>query len=90
MVEVVARAQDPGRARMNIVRFAPCARTAWHSHPLGQTIYVTDGVGLIQARGAEVHVVRPGEVVWTPAGEEHWHGAAPDHCMTHAPSGRAT
>ncbi len=82
--DVIARAQEPGRARMNMVRFAPCARTAWHSHPLGQTLYVTEGVGLVQSRGGEVHVVRPGDVIWTPPGEEHWHGASPDHFMTHA------
>ncbi len=82
--DVVARAEEPGRARMNMVRFAPCARTAWHSHPLGQTLYVTEGVGLVQARGGKVHVVRSGDVIWTPPGEEHWHGAAPDHFMVHA------
>jgi quercetin dioxygenase-like cupin family protein len=82
--DVVARAEKPGRARMNMVRFAPCARTAWHSHALGQTLYVTEGIGLVQARGGEVIVIRPGDVIWTPPGEEHWHGAAPDHFMTHA------
>jgi quercetin dioxygenase-like cupin family protein len=82
--DVVARAEEPGRARMNMVRFAPGARTAWHSHPLGQTLYVTEGIGLVQARGGDVVVLRPGDIVWTPPGEEHWHGAAPDHFMVHA------
>nr|WP_220386341.1 cupin domain-containing protein [Frankia sp. ArI3] len=65
------------------MRFAPCARTAWHSHAVGQTLYVTEGVGYVQARGGEVVVMRPGDVIYTPPGEEHWHGAAPDHFMTH-------
>jgi quercetin dioxygenase-like cupin family protein len=78
--DVIARSQT---ARVNTVRFAPCARTAWHSHALGQTLHVTDGVGLIQARGGEVQVIRPGDVIWTPPGEEHWHGAAPDRFMVH-------
>lgn len=82
--DVVARADEPARLRMNTVRFAPCARTAWHSHALGQTLYVTEGVGLVQARGGQVIVLRPGDVVWTPPGEEHWHGAAPDRFMVHA------
>ena len=83
-MDVIARAEDPGRLRMNLVRFTPGARTAWHSHPLGQTLYVTDGVGLVQARGGEVIVVHAGDVIWTPAGEEHWHGATPDSFMVHA------
>ena len=82
--DVVARAEEPARLRMNTVRFAPCARTAWHAHALGQTLYVTEGVGLVQARGGEVIVLRPGDVVWTPPGEEHWHGAAPHRFMAHA------
>jgi len=78
--DVIARSET---ARVNTVRFAPCARTAWHSHAHGQTLHVTDGVGLIQARGGEVQVIRPGDVIWTPPGEEHWHGAAPDRYMVH-------
>jgi quercetin dioxygenase-like cupin family protein len=79
-VNVIARSAT---ARVNTVRFAPRARTVWHSHAQGQTLHVTDGVGLVQARGGEVLVVRPGDVVWTPPGEEHWHGAAPDQFMVH-------
>ena len=71
------------RMRVNTVRFAPGARTAWHSHPCGQTLYVTDGRGLVQSRGGRVMEIRPGDVIYTPPGEEHWHGAARDHFMTH-------
>jgi quercetin dioxygenase-like cupin family protein len=81
--DVVARAEEPGRARVNAVRFAPWVRTAWHSHALGQTLHVTDGLGLVQSRGGEVVVIRPGDVIWTPRGEEHWHGAAPDNFLVH-------
>ena len=66
-----------------MVRFAPCARTAWHTHAMGQTLYVTEGIGLVQSRGGEVVVMRPGDTVHTPPGEWHWHGAAPEHFMTH-------
>ena len=65
------------------VHFAPGARTAWHSHHGGQTLYVTDGRGLVQARGAAAVEITAGDVVHAPDGEEHWHGAAPDHFMTH-------
>jgi quercetin dioxygenase-like cupin family protein len=79
-LDVIARSET---ARVNTVRFAPSARTAWHSHARGQTLHVTDGVGLVQARGGEVLVIRPGDVIWTPPGEEHWHGAAPDRFLVH-------
>jgi quercetin dioxygenase-like cupin family protein len=69
--------------RVNVVRFAPGARTAWHCHPGGQTLYVTEGRGLVQSRGGEIIEVRPGDVIYAPPGEWHWHGAAPDHFMTH-------
>ena len=65
------------------VRFAPGARTAWHSHPRGQTLYVTDGIGLVARRGGEVTEIRPGDVVVIEPGEEHWHGATPDRFMAH-------
>jgi quercetin dioxygenase-like cupin family protein len=65
------------------VRFAPGARTAWHSHPRGQTLYVTDGIGLVCRRGGEAVEIRPGDVVVIEAGEEHWHGATPDRFMAH-------
>jgi quercetin dioxygenase-like cupin family protein len=65
------------------VRFAPGARNAWHSHAVGQTVHVTEGVGLIQSRGEKPVEIRPGETIHTPPGEWHWHGAAPEHFMTH-------
>ena len=71
----------PSRAEVTV--FAPCARTAWHVHALGQTLYVTEGVGFVQARGADLVEIRPGDVIYTPPGEWHWHGAAPEHLMTH-------
>jgi quercetin dioxygenase-like cupin family protein len=80
---VIARGEEPSRVPVNTVRFAPCARTAWHAHALGQTLHVTDGVGLVQARGGEVVLIRPGDMIWTPPGEWHWHGAAPDQFMVH-------
>ena len=65
------------------VRFAPGARTAWHSHPKGQTLYVTDGIGLAARRGGAPIEIRPGDVVYTEPNEEHWHGATPDRFMAH-------
>lgn len=82
--DVIAAPQpERSRMRVNAVHFAPCARTAWHSHAVGQTLHVTEGVGLVQARGGEVTVIRPGDTIYTPPGQWHWHGAAPDHFMTH-------
>ncbi|HEV7722620.1 MAG TPA: cupin domain-containing protein [Iamia sp.] len=81
--DVIARGEEPSRLRANAVHFAPCARTAWHTHAQGQTLYVTEGVGYVQARGGEVVEIHPGDVIVTPPGEEHWHGAAPGHFMTH-------
>ncbi len=78
--DVLARGED---MRVNIVRFAPGARTAWHSHARGQTLHVTEGVGRIQARGGEVIEIRPDDTIFTPPGEWHWHGAAPDRFMAH-------
>lgn len=66
-----------------VVRFAPGARTAWHTHPLGQTVWVSDGVGLCQREGGPVEVIRPGDRVFFEPGESHWHGAAPTRFMTH-------
>ena len=71
------------RIRVNAVRFSPRARTAWHSHAVGQTLHVTEGVGRAQARGGEVITIRPGDTIYTAPGEWHWHGAAPDRFMTH-------
>jgi quercetin dioxygenase-like cupin family protein len=65
------------------VTFEPGARTAWHSHPLGQTLIVTEGCGQVQRWGGPIEEIRPGDVVWFPAGEKHWHGAAPATAMTH-------
>jgi quercetin dioxygenase-like cupin family protein len=79
----IARGEEPSRVRVSAVRFTPSARTAWHSHALGQTLYVTEGAGLIQSRGGAIIGIRAGDVVYTPPDEWHWHGAAPDHFMTH-------
>ena len=82
-VDTITEAEEPSRLRAAMVRFAPCARTAWHRHAVGQTLHVTEGIGLVQARGGKVLVMRPGDTVHTPPGEWHWHGTAPDHFMTH-------
>jgi quercetin dioxygenase-like cupin family protein len=79
----IVRGEEPSHVRVNAVRFTPSARTAWHSHAVGQTLYVTEGRGLAQSRGGAIAEIRPGDIVRTPAGEWHWHGAAPDHFMTH-------
>ncbi len=65
------------------VTFEPCARTAWHTHPRGQTLIVTAGCGLVQSWGGPLREIRPGDVVWCPPGEKHWHGATPTTAMTH-------
>ena len=74
---------EPARVGGAIVTFEPGARTAWHTHPLGQTLIVTAGAGLAQRWGGPVEQIRPGDVVWFPAGEKHWHGASPATAMTH-------
>ena len=81
--DVIVRGEAPSRVRVSVVRFAPGARNAWHAHAAGQTVHVTEGVGRIQARGGEILGIRAGDTVHTPAGEWHWHGAAPDRFMTH-------
>lgn len=81
--DVLYRGEGESRARLNAVRFAPGARTAWHTHSLGQTLYIVEGVALIQARGGQIVQAHPGDVVHTPPGEQHWHGAAPDRFMVH-------
>lgn len=81
--DVIAAGQPPSRLRVNAVHFTPGAHTAWHCHANGQTLHVTEGRGLVQARGGEVTEIRPGDTIYTPPGEWHWHGAAPDHFMTH-------
>ncbi len=73
----------PGRTAAAWVTFEPGARSNWHSHPLGQTLVVTAGVGRVQRWGGKLEEIRPGDVVWTPPGVKHWHGAAPTTAMTH-------
>jgi quercetin dioxygenase-like cupin family protein len=80
---MIVTGDEPSRIRSSIVHFAPGARNAWHVHAVGQTLYVMDGVGRVQARGGEVLEIRPGDVVDTPPGEWHWHGASPDRFMSH-------
>jgi quercetin dioxygenase-like cupin family protein len=75
--------EAPARVVANRVSFEPGARTAWHTHPLGQTLYVVSGVGRVQTKGGPVHEIKPGDVVWIPPGEKHWHGASPANGMTH-------
>jgi quercetin dioxygenase-like cupin family protein len=73
----------PARTLAVSVTFEPGARTAWHTHPLGQILIVTSGCGLVQSWGGPAEVIRPGDVVWCPPGEKHWHGATPTTAMTH-------
>ena len=82
-IDSVASPSDRSRLSASSVHFTPGARTAWHTHPNGQTIYVTEGVGLAQQRGGPIEVIRPGDRVFFEPGKEHWHGAAPDRFMTH-------
>jgi quercetin dioxygenase-like cupin family protein len=81
--DVIHPAQAPSRLRVNLVRFAPGARTNWHSHILGQTLHVVTGVALIGTRDGTIIETHPGETVTCPPNEEHWHGAAPDRFMEH-------
>ena len=74
---------DPARVSAASVTFEPGARTAWHTHPLGQTLIVTAGCGWAQRDGGPIEEIRPGDVVWIPPGEKHWHGAAPTTAMNH-------
>ena len=82
-VDPLFQAPAPARAAAARVTFEPGARTAWHTHPLGQTLIVTDGFGLAQREGRPVEEIRPGDVVWFPPNEKHWHGASPTTAMTH-------
>jgi quercetin dioxygenase-like cupin family protein len=79
----IIQAPDPALLRSAWVRFEPGARTAWHTHPLGQALHITSGVGLVQSWGGPVRQVRSGDTVWFAPGEKHWHGAAPEHAMEH-------
>ena len=82
-IDAVASPSGASTVSAGSVHFTPGARTAWHIHPNGQTIFVTEGVGLAQRRGGPIEVIRPGDRVFFEAGEEHWHGAAPNRFMTH-------
>ena len=76
-------APEPARVRGIRVTFLPGARTNWHTHPLGQTLYVLAGVGLVGVRNKKVNIIKPGDTVWIPPNEEHWHGATRDNIMVH-------
>ncbi|KQV32500.1 cupin [Rhizobium sp. Root1203] len=82
-VDMLAMAPSPARVSCASVTFEPGARTAWHTHPLGQTLVVTSGFGLVQRDGGAIEEIRPGDVVWFPPGERHWHGASATTGMTH-------
>ena len=82
-VDSIASPLEKSRVGAAAVRFTPGARTAWHTHPFGQTIYVTEGVGLCQRRSGSIEVIRAGDRVFFEPAEDHWHGAAPSHFMTH-------
>jgi quercetin dioxygenase-like cupin family protein len=82
-IDAVAAPSDASRLSASSVHFTPGARTAWHTHPNGQTIFVLEGVGLCQRRGGPIEVIRPGDRVFFEPEEEHWHGAAPTRFMTH-------
>ena len=79
----VMTAPAPARVRAVLVTFEPGARTAWHTHPLGQTLHVVAGAGRAQAWGGAIREIRAGDTVWIPPGEKHWHGAAPDEALVH-------
>ncbi len=82
-IDPVIQASAPARVMSACVTFEPGARTAWHTHPLGQTLIITSGCGRAQHWGGPIEEIRPGDIVWIPAGEKHWHGAAPTTAMTH-------
>jgi quercetin dioxygenase-like cupin family protein len=82
-VDPLFQAPAPARVSGASVTFEPGARTAWHTHPLGQTLIVTVGCGRVQREGGPVEEIHPGDVIWFPPGEKHWHGASPTSAMTH-------
>lgn len=82
-IDPLHQAPEPARIQCATVTFEPGARTAWHTHPLGQTLIVTAGCGWAQREGGPVEEIRPGDVVWFAPGEKHWHGATPANAMTH-------
>ncbi len=79
----LSEAPAPARVTAAVVRFEPGARTNWHTHPLGQTLVVMSGEGRVQRWGDRIEEIHPGDVIWTPPGEKHWHGAAPGSGVTH-------
>ena len=82
-IQPLFEAPEPARVRGASVTFEPGARTAWHTHPLGQTLIVTSGLGLAQHEGGPIEEIRPGDVVWFAPNERHWHGATPTKALTH-------
>jgi quercetin dioxygenase-like cupin family protein len=82
-IDPLFQAPEPARASAGSVTFEPGARTAWHTHPLGQTLIIVSGFGWVQREGGLIEEVRPGDVVWFPPGLKHWHGASPTTAMTH-------
>jgi quercetin dioxygenase-like cupin family protein len=82
-IDAIAAPSEASHVSANSVHFTPGARTAWHTHPNGQTIWVTEGVGLCQRRGGPIEVIRPGDRVFFEPGEDHWHGAAPTRFLIH-------
>ena len=82
-MDPIVETKAPARVRAVKVSFEPGARTAWHTHPLGQTLAIVSGVGRVQTWGGPVREVRAGDTVWIPPGEKHWHGATPEHAMEH-------
>ncbi|MFT3868312.1 MAG: cupin domain-containing protein [Nibricoccus sp.] len=82
-IDPLFAAKESARAAAALVTFEPGARTAWHTHPLGQTLIVTSGLGWVQREGGPVQEIRPGDVVWFPPGLKHWHGATPTNAMSH-------
>lgn len=82
-MEPIIEAPEPARINALRVTFAAGARTFWHTHPLGQTLHVIAGLGRVQAEGGRVKEIRPGDTVWIPPGQKHWHGASPDQAMVH-------
>jgi len=82
-IDAVAQGRDGSRLAVSVVHFTPGARSAWHAHSRGQTLHVIQGQGLVQSRGEQIVTIRPGDVVYAPADEWHWHGATPGHVMSH-------
>jgi len=82
-IDRIAQGQGPTPITVGSVHFTPCSRTGWHVHSIGQTLFVIEGEGRVQARGGPVHTIVAGDIVRAPGGEWHWHGAAPDRFMTH-------